>query len=195
MSTVQPQPPLDSHPPAAPWLEPAVAALTALARGLVPGCGEATLELVGEARWHGLADRTLTPLGTDVAADTFSLPLLSKPVEEGGELLGLLTLHACGRPFGPEAAAPARLVASMAAALVAGWEACGRREDQLREALRSRDVIGQAKGVLMAQSGVDADEAFRLLVRASQRENRKLRAVAAQVAARARRPIDTECAR
>jgi AmiR/NasT family two-component response regulator len=49
--------------------------------------------------------------------------------------------------------------------------------------------------VLMAQSGVDADEAFRLLVRASQRENRKLRAVAAQVAARARRPIDTECAR
>jgi len=54
---------------------------------------------------------------------------------------------------------------------------------QLRQALRSRDVIGQAKGVLMITADVSADEAFQLLVRQSQRTNRKLVEVAAEVVA------------
>lgn len=51
----------------------------------------------------------------------------------------------------------------------------------LTEALESRDVIGQAKGILMASQGISADEAFNILRRASQRLNVKLRDVAAQV--------------
>ncbi len=48
----------------------------------------------------------------------------------------------------------------------------------LDEAMRSRAVIEQAKGILMARSSLDPDEAFDMLRRASQRENRKLRDVA-----------------
>ncbi|MCE6995066.1 GAF and ANTAR domain-containing protein [Saccharothrix sp. S26] len=47
--------------------------------------------------------------------------------------------------------------------------------DQLRQALTSRAVIDQAKGVIMAVHRVDADEAFTMLVDRSQRENVKLR--------------------
>ncbi len=56
---------------------------------------------------------------------------------------------------------------------------------QLERALASRAQIEQAKGVLIEQSGVSSDEAFELLKRASQRENRKLREIAAEVVKRA----------
>jgi hypothetical protein len=55
-------------------------------------------------------------------------------------------------------------------------------EEQLREAIESRDVIGQAKGILMARENCSAEEAFEILRRASQRENLKLRAIAARLA-------------
>jgi GAF domain-containing protein len=51
-------------------------------------------------------------------------------------------------------------------------------------ALATRDLIGQAKGILMARSGIDADEAFRLLVRASQRTNVKVAEIARDLVAR-----------
>lgn len=54
---------------------------------------------------------------------------------------------------------------------------------QLEEALASRGVIDQAKGVLMARQGVDADGAFQLLRRRSQLTNTKLREVAAAIVA------------
>jgi hypothetical protein len=57
----------------------------------------------------------------------------------------------------------------------------------LRLALESRAVIEQAKGVLMATAGCSADEAFELLRRQSQHENRKLRDIAAEVVAAQRR--------
>ncbi len=53
--------------------------------------------------------------------------------------------------------------------------------DTVREAVARRDVIGQAKGVLMVQHGVDADAAFRMLVRRSQHTNVKLVDVARSV--------------
>jgi AmiR/NasT family two-component response regulator len=58
--------------------------------------------------------------------------------------------------------------------------------EQLREALASRDVIGQAKGIIMARSGCDEDHAFDVLRRASQRESKKLRDVAQAVVGSAR---------
>jgi transcriptional regulator with GAF, ATPase, and Fis domain len=53
--------------------------------------------------------------------------------------------------------------------------------EQMDEALQSRDLIGQAKGILMAREGVDADKAFDMLRRASQRLNVKLRVVAGDI--------------
>ncbi len=46
---------------------------------------------------------------------------------------------------------------------------------------RNRDLIGQAKGIIMCRYGVHADEAFEVLRRRSQRTNCKLLAVAEQV--------------
>jgi GAF domain-containing protein len=49
-----------------------------------------------------------------------------------------------------------------------------RRQDQFRSALASRDIIGQAKGVIMERFNLDAVEAFDLLARLSQQSNTKL---------------------
>jgi AmiR/NasT family two-component response regulator len=48
----------------------------------------------------------------------------------------------------------------------------------MRLAMESRAVIEQAKGVLMAQRGIDSQQAFEMLRDASQRYNRKLRDIA-----------------
>lgn len=53
--------------------------------------------------------------------------------------------------------------------------------DTLQEALLTRDVIGQAKGILMATRHIDADAAFDLLRTTSQNLNVKLRTVAEHV--------------
>ncbi|MFE6197307.1 GAF and ANTAR domain-containing protein [Streptomyces sp. NPDC057838] len=50
--------------------------------------------------------------------------------------------------------------------------------EQLTEAMQTRDLIGQATGILMERQGIDAAAAFESLVRASQRENVKLRELA-----------------
>ncbi|MFF8031288.1 GAF and ANTAR domain-containing protein [Streptomyces sp. NPDC016626] len=53
--------------------------------------------------------------------------------------------------------------------------------EQLTEAMRTRDLIGQATGILMERLDIDAAGAFDSLVRASQRENVKLRDLARRV--------------
>lgn len=60
------------------------------------------------------------------------------------------------------------------------WDARTLSE-QMSEAMEHRSTIEQAKGIIMAGGGRNADEAFQVLVRASQRENRKLRDVAAEI--------------
>ena len=54
------------------------------------------------------------------------------------------------------------------------FDAADREITGLRKALQTRDVIGQAKGILMGQRGIDAGEAFDTLRRASQDLNMKL---------------------
>ncbi|GLY47802.1 ANTAR domain-containing protein [Lentzea sp. NBRC 102530] len=63
-------------------------------------------------------------------------------------------------------------------------EQAGLRQAELRRAIESRDVIGQAKGVLMQRLGISADEAFALLRTTSQHLNTKLVEIARTVAAR-----------
>lgn len=57
--------------------------------------------------------------------------------------------------------------------------------DGLNKALESRDVIGQAKGILMEREGVDSDTAFQMLTRLSQHTNVKLREVAQRIVSEA----------
>jgi GAF domain-containing protein len=51
--------------------------------------------------------------------------------------------------------------------------------EHLRSAMDSRAVIEQAKGIIMATNRCTADQAFALLVQASQKLNRKVREIAA----------------
>lgn len=51
----------------------------------------------------------------------------------------------------------------------------------MKAAIASRDMIGMAKGVIMARQGCSPDEAFDVLRRASQRANQKLAHIAAGI--------------
>ena len=66
--------------------------------------------------------------------------------------------------------------------------AAAQHEQHLHTALAHRDIIGQAKGIVMERVHLDADQAFTLLSRLSQEENTKLHDVAARIAAEASTP-------
>lgn len=79
------------------------------------------------------------------------------------------------------------LLATHASLAMAGVDAVTRaqlRETQLTRAVDSRDVIGQAKGIIMNRRGVSAAEAFDILRRASQDLNVKLVELAETLATR-----------
>ncbi|WP_163796797.1 GAF and ANTAR domain-containing protein [Mycolicibacterium sediminis] len=56
-----------------------------------------------------------------------------------------------------------------------------RRDEQFRSALASRDIIGQAKGMLMERFAVDAVRAFDLLKKLSQDTNTPVTRIAEQI--------------
>lgn len=73
--------------------------------------------------------------------------------------------------------------ASVAVAVAKERHAAAVVEENFRQALASRQVIGQATGMLMERQRLGSDDAFDILRRASQRMNVKLREVAANVTA------------
>jgi hypothetical protein len=73
---------------------------------------------------------------------------------------------------------------SLALATTEAVRLAGLERAQLLHALDSRDVIGQAKGILMQRRGLTADEAFELLRTTSQDLNVKLAEVARTLATR-----------
>ncbi len=56
--------------------------------------------------------------------------------------------------------------------------------DQLQEALKSREAIGKAIGILMEREGIGEEDAFGMLRSASQHSNIKLREIASEVVGR-----------
>jgi GAF domain-containing protein len=74
--------------------------------------------------------------------------------------------------------------AATALAATQAFDSVDLEAAQLRQALASRDVIGQAKGILMERRGISAAEAFDILRRTSQDLNVKLIKVAETLAAR-----------
>lgn len=64
-----------------------------------------------------------------------------------------------------------------------------RRDEQFRSALASRDLIGQAKGMLMERYHIDAGQAFDVLKQLSQSSNTPLVDVAREIVT-AERPAD-----
>jgi ANTAR domain len=98
---------------------------------------------------------------------------------------GALNLYA--RLPGAYGATDRAIGAILAALAAVGVSAAVERRDEkqrmtdLRQALQTRDVIGQAKGILMERECITADQAFDVMRRASQHLNEKLRDVAQDI--------------
>lgn len=87
------------------------------------------------------------------------------------QTMGALNFYA-ERPYAFDAdAVEAGLIVATHAALA--WNLL-RRDQQFRSALASRDIIGQAKGMLMERFKIDAVQAFEVLKRLSQNSNTPL---------------------
>lgn len=126
-------------------------------------------DLARERRWPTFSARALE-LG---AASMLSLQLF---VERDD--LGALNLYSRrAGAFDDDSEHVGLLFASHAAIAFADAE----KVRNLRLAVSRRDVVGQAKGILMERFRVTADQAFAILVRVSQDNNRKLFDVAEQL--------------
>jgi ANTAR domain len=86
--------------------------------------------------------------------------------------------------FDDQAQDLAAVFAQHAAIALAGKESLR----QLQEALRSRDAIGQAKGIMMERHGILPDHAFAILTRVSQAIDVKLRDAAEELCRTGARP-------
>jgi GAF domain-containing protein len=120
-----------------------------------------------------------------VAAELGMLSTLSLPLAAGGETFGAFNLYArAPDAFAEAVQADAAIFATQASVVLSNARAYWAAFDMavgLEQAIRSRAIIEQAKGKIMASTGGTADEAFALLVRASQRENVKLRELARRI--------------
>jgi GAF domain-containing protein len=105
------------------------------------------------------------------------------PVKE--QVIGALNMYAkSANAFDERSVELAQTFAGHAAVALANaslYATATQLAEQMAEAMRSRAVIEQAKGILMAQRQCTADEAFEFLTQASQRANKKLRDIAAAI--------------
>ena len=126
-------------------------------------------DMTTEARW---------PLFAAEAARLGVRSCLSFQLFVEQDRLGALNLYArLPHAFEAESEDIGMVFASHAAVALSG----AQTEANLRKAMTSRDVLGQAKGILMERYKLTSDQAFHTLARASQQANRKLIDVAEEL--------------
>jgi GAF domain-containing protein len=131
-------------------------------------------DLRHEQRWPTFARR---------AYEAGAGSMLSFQLYVQGDTLGALNLYSREpEGFDEESEQVGLLFASYAAVAFAD----AQKMDHLDRAVASRDLIGQAKGMLMERYGIDGDGAFRVLARVSQSTNRPLREIAQELVATGR---------
>lgn len=134
-----------------------------------------------ERRWSAAPCMADAGIGS-----AFSLPL-----NVPGRAVGTLNLYA--RAVGAfddadvEVSTALASYAAIAVTNAVSYASAADLADHLQNAMRTRAVIEQAKGIVMSSTHCGADEAFRLLVQQSQHENRKLNEIAAELVALAQR--------
>jgi GAF domain-containing protein len=110
---------------------------------------------------------------------------LSVPLQITGQLRGAFNTYAVERhAFDADARNIGEKLASYAGIIVnnaALYFDASSRAQQMAEAMQSRAVIEQAKGMLMGARQCTADEAFGILVELSQNSHEKLREIAQTV--------------
>lgn len=129
----------------------------------------ASVDLDGEQRW---------PLVVPEAVGRGVRALLCLPLDTGRQVLGVLSVY-CATPVDGGQLDRGLLDAMATHAALAVQRV--QQVVQLTGALVSRDVVGQAKGMLMERYGLSADAAFGLLVRAAQDTHRAVRDVAVRL--------------
>jgi hypothetical protein len=114
----------------------------------------------------------------DVLAETPIRSVMSFQMWIAGETMGALNVYAeSPNVFGTETREIGLVFAAHSSV---AWNAA-RRDEQFKKALASRDVIGQAKGMLMERYSVSAIQAFDLLRKLSQDSNTPLIHIAADL--------------
>lgn len=104
--------------------------------------------------------------------------VISFKLSDGHETIGALNLYSRKpQAFAPDDQDMGVLLAAHAAVVMTA----SRAQANLSVALESRDVIGQAKGILMERFKLDDRQAFDALIAVSQHTHRKLREVADQL--------------
>jgi GAF domain-containing protein len=129
-------------------------------------------------RMHDIATDTRWSPFRAAALERGVASMLCLPLQVDAGLLGTLSLYSSEAGAFRDGAEPvARLLAALASVALAE----ARHAEHLRVALVSRDLIGQAKGILMRERRITAAEAFALLRLHSQNTNTKLVELAQQV--------------
>lgn len=122
------------------------------------------------------------PLFGAAAAGIGIASALAAPIRVGDEVLGVLNVYSRDvDAFDPGGMRIIELLAEATGAIMhhVGEERQLRElASQLEEAMKSREVIEQAKGALMAQYHCSADEAFARLAKVSQNRNIRIREIA-----------------
>jgi len=131
-----------------------------------------------------IAEERRWPRFIPFAARRGLIASMSIPLTLQRSTLGALNLYSLSDPFGVEDENIGDRIAHQAAVALANAQAYDNAHtmvDQLTEALETRDIIGQAKGIIMATRRCTSEEAFAELRRISQDRNVKLRDVARQI--------------
>ncbi len=126
------------------------------------------------------------------ARDAGIAAVASVPMCHRDESIGALDLYSASqRDWSPADLGVIGILADMATGYLVHARELDRQErinEQLREALDSRIVIEQAKGVLAAERRISVDEAFEVLRRHARRHSTSLRSVAEAVVSLGLRP-------
>ncbi len=123
-------------------------------------------------------DRRWPTWGPRVCGELGVRSMLAFQLYNSEDSLGALNLYSKRiNAFDEDALRMGLVFASHAAVALTGAQA----QENLQRAVQTRNVIGQAQGILMERFTVAADKAFDLLRRISQNENIKLRDVAVRL--------------
>jgi GAF domain-containing protein len=118
----------------------------------------------------------------DALAETPIRSVMAFELFIAGETMGALNVYAEEpHAFGPESRDIGLVFAAHSSV---AWNSA-RRDEQFKAALASRDIIGQAKGMIMERYGVDAVRAFELLRKLSQEANVRLTQIAEELVTKA----------
>jgi GAF domain-containing protein len=132
-------------------------------------------DMAQEKRWPSFTPR---------AREQHIVSSLSMPLKARGNTIGALNFYSMSEGNFANAVSKAHDFSRHATVILSNAQAYATSQqlnEQLHEALKTRETIGQAIGILMEREGLDAEAAFAMLRKASQTRNVKVRTIATEL--------------